>query len=259
MGWGVQRAQDHRGSPHPLPTSPVEGEVPIELVALLAPTGHPAIDRAMTDIIALDAADPFARTRTLFDLPDGVIYLDGNSLGALPRAVKGRMAEVVATQWGEGLIRSWNTHDWIDLPGRVGDRIARLVGAAPQTVMVADSTSVNLFKVLVTTLRLRPGRKVIVSEQGNFPTDAYIAAGVAELLGQGHELRLVQASEIEAALGDDVAVLLLTEVNYRTGAKLDMAVGSRRGNRRGPSSFTHLATSQPSFEGMAAVAGPELR
>ncbi|MBN9365135.1 MULTISPECIES: kynureninase [unclassified Devosia] len=177
----------------------------------------------MTDITALDAADPFARTRTLFDLPDGIIYLDGNSLGALPRAVKGRMAEVVATQWGEGLIRSWNTHDWIDLPGRVGDRIARLVGAAPKTVMVADSTSVNLFKVLVTALRLRPGRKVIVSERGNFPTDAYVAAGVAELLGQGHELRLVEADAIAAALGEDVAVLLLTEVNYRTGAKLDMA------------------------------------
>ena len=120
----------------------------------------------MTDITALDAADPFARTRALFDLPDGIIYLDGNSLGALPRAVKGRMAEVVATQWGEGLIRSWNRHDWIDLPGRVGDRIARLIGAAPRTVMVADSTSVNLFKVLVTALRLRPGRKAIVSERG---------------------------------------------------------------------------------------------
>ncbi len=177
----------------------------------------------MTDITALDAADPFARTRQQFDLPPGIIYLDGNSLGALPRAVKGRIAEVVATQWGEGLIRSWNTHDWIDLPGRVGDRIARLIGAAPKTVMTADSTSVNLFKVLVTALRLRPGRKVIVSERGNFPTDGYIAAGVAELMGQGHELQLVEAAEIEAALGDDVAVLLLTEVNYRTGAKLDMA------------------------------------
>ncbi len=182
-----------------------------------------AIDLGMTDITALDAADPFARTRELFDVPNGIIYLDGNSLGALPRAVKARVNDVVATQWGEGLIRSWNTHDWIDLPARVGERIAKLIGAAPGTVMVADSTSVNLFKVLVTALRLRPGRKVIVSERGNFPTDAYIAAGVAELLGQGHELRLVEADEIEAALGDDVAVLLLTEVNYRTGARLDMA------------------------------------
>lgn len=177
----------------------------------------------MTDITALDAADPFARTRQLFDLPDGIIYLDGNSLGALPRAVKARVNDVVATQWGEGLIRSWNTHDWIDLPARVGERIAKLIGAAPGTVMVADSTSVNLFKALVTALRLRPGGKVILSERNNFPTDAYIAAGVAELLGQGHELRLVEAGEIAGALNDDVAALMLTEVNYRTGARLDMA------------------------------------
>ena len=177
----------------------------------------------MTDITALDAADPFARTRQLFDLPDGIIYLDGNSLGALPHAAKARVNDVVATQWGEGLIRSWNTHDWIDLPARVGERIAKLIGAAPGTVMVADSTSVNLFKALVTALRLRPGRTVILSERHNFPTDAYIAAGVAELLGQGHELRLVEADEIAGALSDDVAVLVLTEVNYRTGARLDMA------------------------------------
>jgi kynureninase len=207
----------------------------------------PAIDHAMTDTTALDAADPFARTRTLFELPPGIIYLDGNSLGALPRAVKGRMAEVVATQWGEGLIRSWNTHDWIDLPGRVGDRIARLIGAAPQTVMVADSTSVNLFKVLVTALRLRPERKVIVSERGNFPTDAYIAAGVADLLGQGHELRLVEASEIEAALGEDVAVLLLTEVNYRTGARLDMAGLTAAAQRAGVLTIWDLCHSAGAF------------
>ena len=176
----------------------------------------------MTDITALDAADPFARTRQLFDLPDGIIYLDGNSLGALPHAVKARVNDVVATQWGEGLIRSWNTHDWIDLPARVGERIAKLIGALPGTVMVADSTSVNLFKALVTALRLRPSRKVILSERNNFPTDAYIAAGVAELLGQGHELRLVEPSEIAGAFSDEVAVLVLTEVNYRTGARLDM-------------------------------------
>jgi len=214
---------------------------------MLAPGVPAAIDHPMTDITALDAADPFARTRALFDLPPGIIYLDGNSLGALPRAVKGRMAEVVATQWGEGLIRSWNTHDWIDLPGRVGDRIARLIGAAPKTVMVADSTSVNLFKVLVAALRLRPGRKVIVSERGNFPTDGYIAAGVAELMGQGHELRLVEAAEIEAALGDDVAVLLLTEVNYRTGAKLDMAGLTAAAHRYGALTIWDLCHSAGAF------------
>lgn len=201
----------------------------------------------MTDITALDAADPFARTRALFDLPDGIIYLDGNSLGALPRAVKARVNDVVATQWGEGLIRSWNTHDWIDLPGRVGERIAKLIGAAPGTVMVADSTSVNLFKALVTALRLRPGRKVILSERHNFPTDAYIAAGVAELLGQGHELRLVEAGEIPGALSDDVAVLMLTEVDYRTGARLDMAGLTAAAHAAGAPTVWDLAHSAGAF------------
>lgn len=178
---------------------------------------------ALADIQLLDRNDPLAVFRDRFSLPEGVIYLDGNSLGALPRGVKGRMDDVVSNQWGEGLIRSWNTHDWIDLPGRVGDRIARLVGAAPGTVTVADSTSVNLFKVLSAAVHLRSERRVILSEKGNFPTDAYIAAGLAELLGQGHELRLVEADELPEALDADVAVLMLTEVNYRTGARLDMA------------------------------------
>lgn len=178
---------------------------------------------ALADIQLLDRNDPLAVFRDRFSLPEGVIYLDGNSLGALPRGVKARMDDVVSNQWGEGLIRSWNTHDWIDLPGRVGDRIARLVGAAPGTVTVADSTSVNLFKVLSAAVHLRSERRVILSEKGNFPTDAYIAAGLAELLGQGHELRLVEADELPEALDADVAVLMLTEVNYRTGARQDMA------------------------------------
>lgn len=177
----------------------------------------------LADVQLLDRNDPLAVFRDRFSLPEGVIYLDGNSLGALPRGVKARMDDVVSNQWGEGLIRSWNTHDWIDLPGRVGDRIARLVGAAPGTVTVADSTSVNLFKVLSAAVHLRSERRVILSEKGNFPTDAYIAAGLAELLGQGHELRLVEADELPEALDADVAVLMLTEVNYRTGARLDMA------------------------------------
>lgn len=177
----------------------------------------------LADVQLLDRNDPLAVFRDRFSLPEGVIYLDGNSLGALPRGVKARMDDVVSNQWGEGLIRSWNTHDWIDLPGRVGDRIARLVGAAPGTVTVADSTSVNLFKVLSAAVHLRSERRVILSEKGNFPTDAYIAAGLAELLGQGHELRLVEADELPEALDADVAVLMLTEVNYRTGARQDMA------------------------------------
>lgn len=201
----------------------------------------------MTDIAELDRNDPFARTRELFELPQGVIYMDGNSLGALPRAVKARMAEVVATQWGEGLIRSWNTHDWIDLPGRVGDRIARLIGAPPGTVTVGDSTSINLFKVLVTALRLNPGRKVILTEAGNFPTDAYIAAGVAELLGQGHVLREVAGAELADALGPDVAVLMLTETNYRTGARLDMAALTAAAHAAGALTIWDLCHSAGAF------------
>lgn len=177
----------------------------------------------LADIQSLDRNDPLAHLRARFSLPEGLIYLDGNSLGALPRSVKARLDEVIATQWGEGLIRSWNTHDWIDLPGRVGDRIGRLIGSPAGTVTVADSTSINLFKALTAAIHLRSERRVILSEKGNFPTDAYIAAGLAELLGQGHELRLVEAHELAAALNADVAVLMLTEVNYRTGARLDMA------------------------------------
>lgn len=176
----------------------------------------------LADIQFLDRNDPLAPLRDRFSLPEGVIYLDGNSLGALPRGVRARMDEVVSSQWGEGLIRSWNTHDWIDLPGRVGDRIGKLIGAGRGTITVADSTSINLFKVLGAALRLRPGRRIILSEAGNFPTDAYIAAGIADLMGQGHELRLVAADELAGALTADVAVLMVTDVNYRTGARLDM-------------------------------------
>lgn len=181
------------------------------------------MSRRLAEIQELDRTDPLGSLRARFRLPEGVIYLDGNSLGALPQSVDKRVAEVVAEQWGNGLIRSWNTHDWIDLPGRVGDRIGRLVGAAPGTVTVADSTSINLFKALGAALRLRPDRRVILTEKGNFPTDGYIATGLADLLGQGHEVHFVEAGELGAALESRVAVLLATEVNYRTGARLDMA------------------------------------
>ncbi len=181
------------------------------------------MSRSLADVQELDRNDPLGGFRSRFVLPEGVIYLDGNSLGALPQSVGEGVADVVAEQWGNGLIRSWNTHDWIDLPGRVGDRIGRLVGAAPGTVTVADSTSINLFKALGAALRLRPDRRVILTERGNFPTDGYIATGLADLMGQGHEVRFVEAGELGAALDSRVAVLLATEVNYRTGARLDMA------------------------------------
>ena len=173
--------------------------------------------------LALDAADPLGRQRDAFALPDGVVYLDGNSLGALPKATPARLARVAAEEWGRDLVTSWNKHGWIDLPRRIGDKIARLIGAGPGEVVVADSTSVNLFKVLAAALRLNPDRKVILSERDNFPSDLYIAQGLAGLLDDGHELRLVEADGIAGAIGSDTAVLMLTQVNYRTGAMHDMA------------------------------------
>jgi kynureninase len=174
------------------------------------------------DCLALDAQDPLAAKRADFLLPPGVIYLDGNSLGALPRATPARLAEVVTEQWGRDLIKSWNKHGWIDLPQRIGDKIARLIGGDPGEVVVADSTSINVFKVLAAALRLNSQRRIILSERDNFPTDLYMAQGLIELLGQRHELRLVEGDAIADAVDGDTAVVMLTHVNYRTGAMHDM-------------------------------------
>jgi kynureninase len=172
----------------------------------------------------LDAADPLDGVRDRFLLPEGLVYLDGNSLGALPRGVPETVAAVVGQQWGQDLITSWNTHDWWDAPRRVGARIARLVGAHHDEVVVADSTSANLFKALVAAARMRPGRSTLVIEPGNFPADLYVADSVAELLG----LRVVRTEpgEVAALLaeaGDDVAVVSFSHVDYRTGRAHDMA------------------------------------
>ncbi|MGZ4493380.1 MAG: kynureninase [Nocardioides sp.] len=180
-------------------------------------TSTSARDRAA----ALDAASPLAGRRDLFDLPAGVVYLDGNSLGALPRAVPPRLADVVAREWGQGLISSWNTADWIGLPRRVAAKIAPLVGARPADLHVGDSTTVTLFKTLVAACRLRPDRTVLVVEPTTFPTDAYVAAGVARTLGV--ELRWCDPADPAASLDEDVALLALTHVDFRTGAMYDMA------------------------------------
>jgi len=195
------------------------------------------------DALALDRADPLAGFRARFALPEGILYLDGNSLGALPKATPALLAAVIAEEWGEGLIRSWNRHGWIDMPRRVGHKIARLIGARPGEVMVADSTSINLFKLIAAALRLRPERRVIVSERENFPTDLYVAQGLIELLGKGHELRLVTPETLDAALGDDVALVLLTHVNYRSGRMHDMAEVTRRVHDRGALMLWDLAHS----------------
>jgi len=173
----------------------------------------------------LDGADPLDGFRDRFTLPDGVIYLDGNSLGALPKAAVERVHQVVTGEWGEGLIRSWNASDlgvgWINLPQRIGAKIAPMIGARASEVIVADSVSVNLFKLISAALTMRPGRKVILSEPGNFPTDLYMIQGLQE---QGlAEQRLAAREQIADAFDDDVALLLLTHVHYKSGAMHDMA------------------------------------
>ncbi|MES2885843.1 MAG: kynureninase [Pseudomonadota bacterium] len=193
--------------------------------------------------ITLDAGDPLASFRSRFSLPADTIYLDGNSLGVLPAATPARLAQVIAEEWGQGLIRSWNAAQWVDLPQRLGDKLAPLIGAAAATTRVCDSTSVNLFKLLAAALLQRPGRTVIVSEADNFPTDLYIAEGLSTLLGQQHELRLVAADEIAAALDERTAVLMLSHVNYRTGRLHDMAALTATAHSKGALTLWDLAHS----------------
>ncbi len=197
------------------------------------------------EALALDAADPLAPLRGQFDLPPGLIYLDGNSLGVLPRATAARLQQVVVQEWGQGLIGSWNSAGWMDLPQRVGDKIARLLGAAAGELVVADSTSVNLFKVLSAALNIAradaPRRRVILSERSNFPTDLYIAESVAR--ERGLELVLVDAEEIPARLDASVAVLMLTHVNYRSGRMHDMAALSAAAHQAGALALWDLAHS----------------
>ncbi|MGE8099142.1 kynureninase [Pseudomonas fluorescens] len=179
------------------------------------------------DCLALDAQDPLAHLRHQFALPEDVIYLDGNSLGARPVAALERAQAVIAEEWGNGLIRSWNSAGWRDLPERLGNRLAGLIGAGEGEVVVTDTTSINLFKVLGAALRVQamraPTRRVIVSESSNFPTDLYIAEGLMDLLQQGYSLRLVDSpEELAQAIDQDTAVVMLTHVNYKTGYMHDM-------------------------------------
>lgn len=170
---------------------------------------------------ALDAADPLAGMRERFELPAGVIYLDGNSLGPLPHATRMVTDDLVERQWGERLIRSWN-EGWIDAPARIGGKIAALIGARPHEVIVGDSTSANLFKTLVAALRLDPARRTVLSEAGNFPTDLHVAEGAVGCV-PGASLKVVARADVEAALGPDTAVLLLTHVHYKTAERWDMS------------------------------------
>lgn len=196
--------------------------------------------RSRSDAIRLDEADRLAALRELFALPEDVIYLDGNSLGALPRRTAGRLQEVVTREWGEGLIGSWNTSDWISLPRRVGDKIARLVGAGPGEVVVADSTTVNLYKVLSAALTVSAAdgsaadpaqRRLVVSERSNFPTDLYVAAGLCR--DRGYELVTVNSPDQIEPLLPQTAVVMLTQVNYRTGYLHDLQALTRAAHTAG--------------------------
>jgi len=193
------------------------------------PTRSPTIAREHA--LALDAEDALAPWRDRFTLPEGVIYLDGNSLGALPKAVPPRLKRAVEQEWGVGLIRSWNDADWYLAPQRIGARIAQLIGAAADEVIVADSTSANLFKVLIAALRLRPGRRRILGERGDFPTDGYIASGVAGLMQA--EFVALEADAVLGAIDESVAIVSLTHVNYKTGRLHDMARITRRAHEVG--------------------------
>ncbi|HPW84777.1 MAG TPA: kynureninase, partial [Rhodoferax sp.] len=192
-----------------------------------------------------DAADPLRHLRNQFTIPDGVIYLDGNSLGVMPKKAAARAAEVVTQEWGQGLIRSWNTAGWFSLPQRLGNRISPLIGAGQDEVVVTDSTSINLFKVLSAALSItaqdHPEKRVIVSERSNFPTDLYIAEGLCK--ERGFTLQLVEPEEIAVALTRDVAVLMLTHVNYRTGAMHDMAALTSAAHAAGALTIWDLAHS----------------
>ena len=199
------------------------------------------------DLLALDAREPLAHKRHEFALPDDLIYLDGNSLGAMPKAVAQRLQHVLDEEWGRQLIRSWTGEaDWMSLPDRVAAKIARLVGAKPSEVAVGDSTSINTFKALAAALHQTP-RKVVLTDADNFPTDLYMAQGLNALLGGQLELRRVPSDQIAAHLTPDVGVLLLTEVDYRTGRKLDMRGLTAAAHAQGILTVWDLAHSAGAF------------
>jgi kynureninase len=194
----------------------------------------------------LDAADPLAFARERFRLPNGITYLDGNSLGALPVATAGALSRTAEREWGDDLITSWNKHGWIDAPGRIAAKLAPIVGAKPNELLVADSTSVCLFKLLAAALAARPGRTTIVTERRNFPTDLYVAQGLADLL-PGTELRTVDRADLGTAIGDDTAVLYLTHTDYCSGERHDMRALNEVAHAKGALTLWDLSHSAGAF------------
>lgn len=185
----------------------------------------------------------FAATRAMFDLPEGVIYLDGNSLGPLPKAAAARVARTVTEEWGQMLITGWNKAGWMDQPARVGDRIARLIGAEPGSVVMGDTLSIKVYQALASALEMNPGRRVILSDTGNFPSDLYMADGLCRTLGQGYALRTVAPEAVLEAIDGSVAVVMVTEVDYRTGRRHDMAALTRKAHDHGALIIWDLAHS----------------
>jgi kynureninase len=184
--------------------------------------------------VARDASDPLASLRDRFVIPDGVIYLDGNSLGPLPRAAAGLFDRTIAQEWGQNLIKSWNTAGWFDMPLRLGDRLGKLIGAAPGQTVVCDTTSINLYKAVCAAMGLRRDRDVVVAEAGSFPTDLYIVEGAMKSAGRPMQRRLVDVDgPLDALLDDRVAVVVLSHVDYRTGALLDVAAITEKVHRAG--------------------------
>lgn len=202
------------------------------------------------DCVALDREDSLAAFRSEFCLPQGVVYLDGNSLGASPKAAALRARQLIDHEWGVDLIRSWNKAGWFDMPIKLGDKLAPLIGAGPGEVAVTDSTSINLFKTLAAALQIqarhpiKEKRKVIVTERSNFPTDIYIAQGLAQWLERGYQVRLVDAPEdLYSAIDCDTAVVMLTHVNYRSGHLLDLKALTRHAHEQGALIIWDLAHS----------------
>lgn len=185
----------------------------------------------------------FAKTRALFHLPKGVIYLDGNSLGPLPLAATAKLEKRLTAEWGELLIRGWNAAGWMDEPRRIGDRIGRLIGAEKGTVVMGDTLSIKVYQALAAALDLNPQRRVVLSDSGNFPSDLYMADGLISSLGRGHVLKVVEPEEVEAAIDESVAVLMLTEVDYRTGRLHDMKSLTAKAHAKGALAVWDLAHS----------------
>lgn len=187
----------------------------------------------LAEITDLDARDPLRGFRDEFQLREGLIYVDGNSLGAAPRAAAARIADAVSNQWGEGLITSWLGAQWSTAPRRIGDKIASIVGARPGEIIASDSTSVNIFKALTAAISLRPDRSVILSESTNFPTDVYMMQGIEAFSGGRLRAVTVAPDTVLDRLDEDVAVLLLTQVHYKSGLVRDMAEVTRRAHDKG--------------------------